>query len=131
MPAPSPFPPPLQWMLLALAGGTGTLARALLSDVAARHFGPGFPWGTATVNVVGALLFGWIVATVRSRADLPEGLETLLLVGLLGGFTTFSSYVFQAVDLWQQGRHAAAVLYVVGSNAAGLLAVWAGLRLAA
>ena len=67
----------------------------------------------------------------RSRLTLAPGAETLLLVGLLGGFTTFSSYAFQAVDLMQQGRLPAAVAYVVVSNLAGLAAVWSGMRLAA
>lgn len=129
--SPAPPSPPVQWLLLALAGAVGTLARAAVTEAALRLLGPSFPWGTALVNVLGALAFGAIVAATRSRAALPPGIDVVLLVGLLGGFTTFSSYAFQAADLWQSGRHAAAAAYVVGSNALALLAVWAGLRLAA
>ena len=129
-----PAPPPsalAHWLLLALAGAAGTLARAAVTEVAVRIAGPSFPWGTTLVNVLGALAFGAIVAAGRSRAAFAPGLDGVLLVGLLGGFTTFSSYAFQAVDLWQSGRHAAAAAYVIGSNALALLAVWAGLRMAA
>ena len=120
---------PLQhWAALALAGAVGTLARAGLTTAAIRLTGTGWPWGTFAVNVLGALAFGAIVGLTRSRTSLPTGLDTVLLVGLLGGFTTFSSYAFQAVELAVAGRHAAAAAYVVGSNVVGLLAVWVGLR---
>ena len=131
MSTPQPPSPLLHWLLLALAGGAGTLARAAVTEAALRLCGPSFPWGTALVNALGALAFGAIVAAAKARTVLPAGLDTVLLVGLLGGFTTFSSYAFQAVELWQSGRHAAAAAYVVGSNALALVAVWAGLRLAA
>lgn len=131
MPAPNHLPAGSEWLLLAAAGGAGTVARALLTILAGRLFGTGFPWGTLAVNVLGALVLGALVGAGKSRVELPPGVETLLLVGLLGGFTTFSSYAFQAVDLMQQGRLGAAVAYVVVSNLAGLVAVWSGMRLAA
>ena len=127
---PPGLPPALAWLALAVAGGLGTVARAGITALAGRVCGGDFPWGTLAVNLLGALLFGVVVGTGRSRLGLPAGIETLLLVGLLGGFTTFSSYAFQALDLWQQGRPAAALAYVGLSNLLGLLAVWSGLRLA-
>lgn len=130
MTAPHQLPAGLDWLLLAIAGGVGTLARALLTTLAGRLCGGGFPWGTLAVNLLGALAFGAIVGACRARATLAPGAETVLLVGLLGGFTTFSSYAFQALELMQQGRLGAALAYVVVSNLAGLAAVWAGMRLA-
>ena len=118
------------WIALALAGGLGTVARAGVTTVAARLFGTGFPWGTIAVNALGALAFGVIVGATRSRVTLPQGIETILLVGLLGGFTTFSSYAFQAVELWESGRPGLALASVVASNLLGFVAVWGGLRLA-
>lgn len=117
------------WIALALAGALGTVARAGVTVVATRLFGTGFPWGTIAVNALGALCFGAIVGATRSRVALPQGIETILLVGLLGGFTTFSSYAFQAVELWQSGRPGLAFLYVVASNLLGFAAVWGGLKL--
>lgn len=118
------------WIALAVAGGLGTVARAGVTTMATRLFGTGFPWGTVAVNAVGALAFGLIVGATRSRVVLPHGIETILLVGLLGGFTTFSSYAFQAVELWESGRPGLAVASVLASNVLGFAAVWAGLKLA-
>ena len=117
--------------LLGLAGAAGTLLRAGCTTLATRLFGIGFPWGTLAMNVVGSLVFGLIVGLARTRGTIGVGTETILLVGLLGGFTTFSSYAYQAFELWTAGRHATAAAYVLASNALGLAAVWGGMRLAA
>ena len=119
------------WLALAAAGAAGAVARAAVTDLAARLLGTAFPWGTLAVNVLGAAAFGGLVAAGRGRLGLPPGLDAVLLVGLLGGFTTFSSYAFQAFELWTAGRHATAAAYVLASNALGLAAVWGGMRLAA
>ncbi|NBW97520.1 MAG: fluoride efflux transporter CrcB, partial [Planctomycetia bacterium] len=68
---------------------------------------------------------------VRARGGLPNGLEAILLVGLLGGFTTYSSFAFQSVELLEQGRPAAALGYVAATNLGAIAAAWAGLRLSA
>jgi len=106
------------WIAVALAGALGTVARAGVTVLATRLF------------ALGALCFGAIVGATRSRFALPQGIEMILLVGLLGGFTTFSSYAFQAVELWQSGRPGLAMSYVVASNLLGFAAVWGGLKLA-
>ncbi|MFM7519919.1 MAG: fluoride efflux transporter FluC [Planctomycetota bacterium] len=117
-------------LALAAAGALGTLARAGLTEFVGRLLGTRFPWGTLAVNVVGAAAFGAIVGLSRGRLALPPGMETVLLVGLLGGFTTFSSYAFQTVELIENGRLDAALVYALASNALGVVAVWIGLRLA-
>lgn len=118
----------LQACLLAVAGAAGTLLRSGCTTLAVRCFGHSFPWGTFAVNVIGSFAFGAIYAFARSRPPAP-GVEAVLLVGLLGGFTTFSTFAFQAAEMLQSGRAAAAVGYVAATNLAGLAAVWAGLRL--
>lgn len=117
------------WLALAIAGAVGTLARAGVTGAAVRLVGTTYPWGTLVVNVVGAFAFGAIVGVSRSRLPLAHGLDTIVLVGLLGGFTTFSSYAFQTVELWESGRPALAAGYAIGSNLLGFVAVWAGLQL--
>ena len=77
----------------------------------------------------GGFLFGLIVAVGRGRFALPTGLETVLLVGFLGGFTTYSSFAFQSVALLEQGRMLAATANMIGTTIAALLAVVAGLQL--
>ena len=114
-------------LLIGIAGAVGTLLRAGCTTLAAKLLGPGFPWGTIFVNVVGSFAFGAIFATFRTRA-MPTELEVVLLVGLLGGFTTYSSFAFQSAEMLSSGRPAMALAYMVATNVLGLVAVWAGLR---
>jgi CrcB protein len=115
-------------LLLGLAGAAGTLLRAGCTNLAARWCGVAFPWGTLTVNLAGSFAFGLVVGLARSRAWMTPAIETLLLVGLLGGFTTYSSFAFQSLELAQSGRMVPAVAYVAATNACAVLAAWAGLR---
>lgn len=114
---------------LAVAGGLGTLARAGVAELVLRWCDRDFPWGTVAVNVFGGFLFGLIVAVGKGRFALPTGLETVLLVGFLGGFTTYSSFAFQSVALLEQGRMLAAIVNMLGTTIAAVLAVVAGLQL--
>jgi len=122
--------PITHFALLGLAGAAGTLLRAGCNSLAVRLLGPGFPWATLAVNVLGSFAFGAIVGLARVRGGMPVGVEVILLVGLLGGFTTYSSFAFQTVEMLEGGRLLAALGYVVATNVAALAAVWAGLRLA-
>jgi CrcB protein len=116
---------------LAAAGAVGTLLRVGLTTLAVRLLGPGFPWGTLAVNLLGSFAFGLVFAAVRARGGLSPEAETILLVGLLGGFTTYSSFAFQATEMLEHGRLPAAAAYVLATNLAGIAAVWVGLRLGA
>jgi CrcB protein len=116
--------------LLGLAGAVGTLLRAGCTGLGIRLLGPGFPWGTLAVNVAGCFAFGALVGLARARGGLPVGLESILLVGLLGGFTSYSTFAFHSVEMLETGRPLAAAAYIVATNVAALAAVWAGLRLA-
>jgi CrcB protein len=113
---------------LAGAGAVGTLLRAGLTTLAVRLLGPGFPWGTLAVNLMGSFAFGLVFAAARDRGGLSTEVETILLVGLLGGFTTYSSFAFQAAEMLEHGRLPAAAAYVLATNMAGIAAVWLGLR---
>lgn len=119
---------PAHVALLAVAGAVGTLLRAGCTMLAARLLGHAFPWGTLAVNLVGSFAFGVIVALARSRGSFSPAQETILLVGLLGGFTTYSSFAFQAVELFAHGRAAVGLAYVAATNVAALAAVWLGLQ---
>lgn len=114
-------------VLLGLAGAAGTVLRAGCTAVAVRLFGSAFPWGTLAVNVAGSFAFGAIYSYVRSRS-LPTELDGVLLVGFLGGFTTYSSFAFQSVEMAESGRGPAAAAYVLATTLLGLAAAWAGLR---
>ena len=116
------------FLLLAAAGAVGTLLRAGCTMLADRFLGHAFPWGTLGVNVLGSFTFGAIHALTRSRGWLTGPQEVIVLVGLLGGFTTCSSFAFQAVEMLAHGRAAAGLAYVAATNVAAIAAVWAGLR---
>lgn len=121
------MPPLTHILLLAAAGAAGTLLRTGCTTLAVRLLGGSFPWGTLAVNVAGSFAFGAVFALARARSLSTEA-EVILLIGLLGGFTTYSSFAFQSVEMLQSGRAAAAIAYLAASNLLGLAAVWAGLR---
>jgi CrcB protein len=115
-------------LLIGAAGAVGTLLRAGCTTLATRLLGPGFPWGTIFVNVVGSFVFGLIFALARTRA-MPTEQEVVLLVGLLGGFTTYSSFAFQSAEMLSGGRLAVALGYMLATNLLGIGAVWVGMRI--
>lgn len=114
---------------MGLAGAVGTLLRVGCNMLAARLVGQPTPWATLVVNAIGSFAFGAIVAICRSRETLTVAQEAVLLVGLLGGFTTYSTFAFHSAEMLSQGRFLNAAAYIVGTNLSGLAAVWAGLRL--
>ena len=81
------------------------------------------------VNALGSFAFGALVALCRSRDTFSAAQETILLVGLLGGFTTYSTFAFHSAEMLSHGRFLTAAAYILGTNLSGLAAVWAGLRL--
>jgi CrcB protein len=89
-----------------------------------------FPWGTFIVNMLGCLAFGLIAGLATSRDIFGPSGRVFLLVGVLGGFTTYSSFAFESVDLVRTGQLAAAAANIVGQVLLGTLAVWVGLLLA-
>ena len=115
--------------LLAVMIG-GALGSALRFGLSVR-FNPanstGLPVGTLIANIGGCLLIGWLAAAL-SNASEPVRLG--VLVGVLGGFTTFSSFGIEAIRLFQGGQTTAAIAYVAISNVGGLVAAWLGTRIA-
>lgn len=116
-------------ILIGLAGLIGTLGRYWLSGLVARQYGETFPLGTLFVNVVGCFLAGSLFYLTEERFLVSPTLRTVILVGLLGGFTTFSSFGLQTFTLLREGEFALATLNVTVSNLLGLLMVWAGYSL--
>lgn len=115
-------PKPL--LLIALGGGLGSVCRVLFSGFITSKAGSPFPWGILAVNVLGSFAIG-LVAGWASRANpTAAGLaRNILILGFLGGFTTFSTFSHQTLDLLQRGLYIQAAAYALGSVAAGLAAV--------
>lgn len=114
---------------LGVAGAAGTLARYWLSGWVARRYGESFPAGTLAVNLIGCFLIGALYYLLEERFLTDPILRTAFLLGVLGAFTTFSSYQAQVFALLRDGEFLYAAVYVGISNLAGLLLVWAGYSL--
>ena len=114
------------YLLVALGGGLGAMARHGLGQASLRAFGPGFPVGTMAANVLGGLLMG-LLAGWLATVDGGRELRLLLGVGLLGGFTTFSAFSLDAMLLIEKGQWGLAALYIGGSVLLSVAALALGL----
>jgi len=101
--------------------------RYLVSTWFLQRFGPGFPWGTLVINVSGSFLIGFVLQLALSRAGFSPYVRVFLTTGILGGYTTFSAYAFEAYSLGAEGSYVRAVSYALGSVVAGILAAYAGI----
>ena len=115
-----------QILAVALGGAAGALARHGVSNAVAAAFGTRFPLGTLVVNVAGSFAMGWLFALFIGRVDLPPELRLLLTTGLLGAFTTFSTFSVETLVLLQSGRWLAAAANAALSVALCLGAAWLG-----
>jgi CrcB protein len=116
------------WLYVALGGAAGAVARLAVGAWALSVAGPNFPWATLLVNVAGSLLLGYLMAALPGSSVDAE-MRALLAVGFCGSFTTFSTFGYEAVALWQTGAAVEAGVYVGASMVLGLLGVVAGLWL--
>lgn len=112
-------------LAVAVLGGLGALGRYGIDRAMLRWSGS-FPWATVLVNVSGSFFLGIVFATLIERPYGPSWLKLGLTLGLLGGFTTFSTFSLQTFRLIEDGSHAAAVGNALGSLALGLVAVAIG-----
>lgn len=115
---------------VALGGAIGAAARYATGLVAARAFGTDFPYGTLAVNGIGSFLMGLGFAALVGPEGEESGLAPLLLVGVLGGYTTFSAYSLEVWQLFTAGRHAAALGYAAGSSVLAIAALAVGVLVA-
>lgn len=118
----------MTYLWIALGGALGSMARYGCAGFAARHFGATFPWGTLFVNVAGSLTIGFIATLISSDGRLLVSPDTraFILVGMLGGFTTFSSFSLETLNLARDGEWLWATANAVGSLLLCLTAVWVG-----
>jgi CrcB protein len=115
---------------VALGGALGSLARHGVSLVFA-HAGRPVPYATAAVNLVGSVAIGILAGLLASgRLNMSPNMRTFVFVGLLGGFTTFSSFMLDTLTLTHAGDHTLAMSNVIGQTGVGLIAVYAGYYLA-
>jgi len=116
--------------LVAGGGAAGSVARYLLSGWLQGKAGLAFPWGTLGVNVLGCLCIGFIGAALSGPLLVRGEYRLFLMVGVLGGFTTFSAFGWETLALAREGQFRLALLNVGLSNVLGLAAAWTGMAAA-
>jgi CrcB protein len=118
----------MQLLYIFLAGGLGCVARFLLSG-AARSWSATIPAGTLLVNIIGSFLIGFLMVLLAARFSQSPVLQTVIITGFLGGFTTFSAFSYETVVLFQSGA-GAAMLNILGNVllclTATLVGIWLG-----
>jgi CrcB protein len=119
----------LAFLLIFLGGGIGSMLRHVVNQSSAALFGVKFPWGTLFVNIAGSLDMGLLAGWFAFRGEGGQWLRLFLATGILGGFTTFSAFSLDAALLWERGQTAVAAFYAVGSVAAAIIGVFAGIAI--
>lgn len=115
-------------LLIALAGGVGSLARYGVSNFVQKLAGKSFPLGTLTVNLLGCFLFGLVVALAEVKRIPPEA-KLVLLAGFMGAFTTFSTFGFESMELLDNQQWLKAGVNIAAQVLLGVACVFAGMRL--
>jgi CrcB protein len=116
--------------LIAVAGTVGTLSRYWLSGLMHRMFGSDFAYGTLAVNVIGCLLFGLVWALAEERMAIPVVARTVILVGFMGAFTTFSTFAFETMNYVKDSQYMLAFLNVAANCVLGFAAIVSGVWIA-
>jgi fluoride exporter len=118
----------LMYLWVAIGGALGSMGRFWLNGIVSRHFGETFPWGTMLINISGSLLIG-LFATLTGtdgRFFIPASFRTFFMVGICGGYTTFSSFSLQTLNLANNGEWLRAGANVLLSVVLCLAGVWLG-----
>ncbi|THF52129.1 fluoride efflux transporter CrcB [Allorhizobium terrae] len=114
---------------VALGGALGSVLRYLVGMAAIRLFGPFLPWGTFTVNIVGSFCIGLLMEWIARKLNASTDMQLFLVTGVMGGFTTFSSFSLDVISLAERGELAWAMAYALATLGLGIVAVFGGLAL--
>lgn len=119
----------LGYLLVFLGAGVGGALRHGVNIAAARLLGSGLPYGTFAVNVIGSFVMGVLTEYWAQKSGLPQPLRLFLTTGILGGFTTFSTFSLDTAMLWERGESMTAFAYAAASVVVSIGALFAGLAL--
>lgn len=127
-----PARPESEQIMMALAvaagGAIGAMARYGVNVISTKLYGPGFPYGTLGVNILGCFVMGLLIGLFVMKDPVNPTLKLFLTTGVLGGFTTFSAFSFEAIMLYER-KPILGITYVAASIALSILACWAGLKM--
>ena len=118
------------YLAVAAGGAVGAMGRFAVGGLALRIMGPGYPWGTLAVNVLGGFLIGVLTVVIAQRISVPHIWQAGLVTGLLGGFTTFSAFSLEAALMIERSEWTSALIYALASVVLCVAAVFAGLFVA-
>jgi CrcB protein len=119
----------MQWLMIAIGGALGSMARFAAIGYITPMLNFRFPIGTFIVNMVGSLLIGVAYVVLVEKAVLPGEWRLFFITGVLGGFTTFSAFSLEMLQMWQEGHVATSIFYATSSVALGLLFAYVGMHL--
>jgi CrcB protein len=121
----------MKYLLILLGGGVGSLSRYLIGSALVTRYGTRLPIiGTMTINVTGSFLIGLLMTLITERFGTNQNLRPLLVIGFLGGYTTFSSFEWETYSVIRDGGFWLGIFNIVGSVTLGYAAVWLGAMLA-
>ena len=113
----------MHWLAVAVGGDLGSMARYALSTWIFQASSHKFPYATLTVNVLGSFVMGVLFVIIVEKAALPSEMRSLLMIGFIGAFTTFSTFSLDALGLWQNGHLFMALLYTLATVILCLIAI--------
>jgi CrcB protein len=114
-------------LLVFLGGGFGSVLRFLVGRLSLRLLGEAFPFGTLAINVTGSFAMGIVIGWFAFRGQADQNVRLFLTTGIIGGFTTYSTFALESALLWERGDMNGAILYLLGTVALGLVAIFGGL----
>ena len=117
------------YIAIAFGGAIGAVSRYWLYSAVQRLHDSGFPLGTFVVNVLGSFLIGVFFVLLAEKAQISEQWRPIIVVGFLGGLTTFSTFSLDALLLFEQGHYNTALFYIISSIVLCLIAAFAGMQL--
>jgi fluoride exporter len=116
-----------KYLLIALGGALGSLARYWVGATIINRMGTRFPWGTLVINLTACIVIGFSVTFLTRRADLSPAWRYLVPIGFVGAYSTFSTYEWETLSLIRAGTFPLAAVYALGSLVLGLAATWCGM----
>ena len=115
-----------RYLLIALGGALGSIARFWVGSTIVHRFGTKFPYGTFVINITACVIIGFSLTLLAKHEELSPAWRFLVPIGFVGAYSTFSTYEWETFSSIRSGAFLLAALYVVGSFVVGLAAVWFG-----
>jgi CrcB protein len=119
----------MQWLMIAIGGALGSMARFAAVGYLTPMLNFRFPIGTFIVNILGSLLIGVAYVVLVEKAVLPNEWRLFFITGILGGFTTFSAFSLEMLQMWQEGHVLISIFYAASSVVLGLLFAYVGMHI--